>query len=135
MTQEYLPTFRRPAILIDMKVLIFEDNLLWSSKLKKSVEFLGHEAEVIDKFSEDFPDGDRAIVNLGSEKLSPEKLLPLLKSRGIWTIGHAGHKEKTLHEKGISVGCDQVVTNSAITFKLEEILNQTMGHDAHIDDE
>lgn len=118
-----------------MKVLIFEDNLLWSAKLKKSIDFLGHEAKVIDKFTSDLPEADRAIVNLGSEKLSPELLLPLLKEKGIWTIGHAGHKEKTLHEKGLAVGCDLVVTNSAITFKLEEILNQTLKHDSHLDDE
>ena len=106
-----------------MTVLVFEDNLLWSARLVKSLRALGHEAIV--RTEPDATPGDArvAIVNLGSAKLRADDLVPKLKSYGIRTIGHAGHKETELLAYGASSGCDVVATNSQLTYKLPELID------------
>jgi hypothetical protein len=68
------------------------------------------------------PEGsaDVAILNLSSPAFSD--LVAALKSAGVYTIGHAGHKEKDLLQLGREAGCDAVATNSELTFKLEKLL-------------
>lgn len=106
-----------------MRVLIYEDNLMWSSRLVKSVSALGHEA--ILRTKPDVADtADVAIVNLGSASLKPETIVPLLREQGIKVIAHAGHKEKDLHALGRDLGCDRLATNSELTFKLAQILSE-----------
>ncbi len=105
-----------------MRVLIFEDNLMWSARLRGSVQALGHEAVVIDKPAAGLPEGELAIVNLGSDRLPAADLVPRLKAAGVHVVGHAGHKEKPLTQLGNELGCDQVVSNSTITFHLAKVL-------------
>jgi hypothetical protein len=112
------------AIVSLMKVLIFEDNLMWSVKLQKTVKGLGHEGQVLAKIPAEIPSAEAAIVNLGSETMGVDALLPLLREAGVWVVGHAGHKEKGLLQSGREAGCDLVVTNSVLTFKLDQVLAQ-----------
>lgn len=106
-----------------MRVLVYEDNLLWSSRFVKSLRAFGHEPEVRTKpVAEEAP---LAIVNLGSSVLDPETLVPQLVALGVHVIGHAGHKEKEILELGRASGCQTVATNSEITFKLEELILRT----------
>lgn len=106
-----------------MRVLIFEENLMWSSRLALSIQRLGYQSTVIDHMDVE-GEGDVAIINLGSAKLAPSILVPRLKARDIPTIAHAGHKEKELHALGRDLGCDALVTNSELTYKLPEILER-----------
>lgn len=108
----------------NVKILIFEDNLMWSERLRKTVKGLGHEAVVVSRLKADLPKGDVAILNLGSESLWSSELVASLKANGVFLIGHAGHKEKQKLEAGREVGIDQVVSNSTLTFKLDEVLAQ-----------
>lgn|GEM_PF-552426 len=110
------------AILLSMKVLIFEDNLIWSERLRKTVTGLGHEAIVISRLKAVLPDGDVAILNLGSETLWSSELVAGLKAKGFHLVGHAGHKEKQKLQEGREEGVDQVVSNSTLTFKLDDVL-------------
>ena len=105
-----------------MRVLIFEDNLMWSARLKKTVEALGHRALVFGSVPKPIPNAEAAIVNLGSEDISAEELVPRLQGLGIYVIAHAGHKEKELQELGKELACDKLASNSELTFKLNEIL-------------
>ncbi len=107
-----------------MKVLVFEDNLMWSVKLSKTIKGLGHECQVLSAIPPELPAAAAAIVNLGSETMGVDSLLPRLRSAGIWVVGHAGHKEKGLLQAGREAGCDLVVTNSVLTFKLDQVLAQ-----------
>lgn len=108
-----------------MRVLILERNLLWSSRLMKTLEALGHEAAVAESAEKaEEADADVAIVNLSDPNWDPRTLVPALKARSQWVIGHAGHKEKDLHRLGKEVGCDAMATNSQLTFKLAELLDQ-----------
>lgn len=104
-----------------MRVLVYEDNLLWSSRLVKSVQALGHEAKLVRPGAKE-QDGDAAIVNLASQAWSVQELIESLKMAGVHTIGHAGHREADLLALGASAGCDVVATNSQITFKLDKLL-------------
>lgn len=107
-----------------MTILIFEDNLMWSVKLAKAAMALGHEVTVLAAVPDALPVADAAIVNLGSESMGVDSLLPILRQKGIWTVGHAGHKEKGLLDAGREAGCDLVVSNSTLTFKLDHVLSQ-----------
>jgi len=105
-----------------MKVWIFEDNLMWSSRLVKSVQAFGHDAVLL----QSIPDGepaDAAILNLSSSGFS--ELVPLLNAKGVFTIGHAGHKEKEILQLGRDAGVDRIATNSELTYKIEFILNES----------
>lgn len=107
-----------------MTILIFEDNLLWSSRLLKSCKALGHEPRILTKLSEEVVGPAVAIVNLGSHSIPVEPLVSGLKAKGIGIVAHAGHKEKELHELGRQLGCDRLATNSELTYKLEAILDE-----------
>lgn len=101
-----------------MRVWIFEENLMWSARLVQSLSSLGHEAVVVSEIPEG--SAEVAILNLASSSLAA--FVPELKSRGVYTICHAGHKEKDLLQLGREAGCDAVATNSELTFKIEGLL-------------
>lgn len=104
-----------------MKIAVYEDNLIWSARLDKSIRALGHEAVILSNL--EVPEGiERAIVNLSSPTIDPRPLVEMLKSASIPIIAHAGHKETALRELGLDLGVDQLVSNSQLTFKLAEIL-------------
>ncbi len=103
-----------------MRVLILETNLLWSTKLKNAVQSLGHDPTV----SAVPPEGsfDLAIVNLGDQGVDWPERVRTLQARGMKVVGHAGHKEKELHDIGRAAGCDRLVTNSELAHKLDRVL-------------
>lgn len=91
--------------------------------MRQSLVGLGHDPVV----AATTPEGlfEAAIVNLGEEALRSQ--VPDLVSRGVWVIAHAGHKEKELHAVGKGLGCNRLATNSELTFKLEQLLNEVPG--------
>lgn len=105
-----------------MTVLIFEDNLMWSARLRQNAAGLGHTAVVLDQLPETIPAGDVAIVNLSTSRLPVDELLARLQKESLFVIGHAGHKEMGLLDMGREKGCHRVVTNSELTNKLAAIL-------------
>jgi hypothetical protein len=105
-----------------MKVLVFEDNLMWSSRLMQSLRGLGHEPVLITSLPFDPQGADVAILNLSSAKLMSPELVADLKANGIRVIGHAGHKESQLIAYGKDAGCDTLATNSELTYKIESLL-------------
>ncbi len=107
-----------------MKIFVFEDNLLWSSRLVKTLRAFCHEPAVKVALPDDVAGYQIAIVNLGSPKIDASSLVPQLKSHGIHVIGHAGHKEKEVLELGRQAGCDTIATNSELTFKIEAMLDR-----------
>jgi len=107
-----------------MKVLVFEDNLMWSSRLLQSLKGLGHEPVLMTSIPDDSMGAVAAIVNLGSASLKPKELVPALSALGVKVVGHAGHKEKDLLQLGREAGCDRLATNSELTFKIESILTE-----------
>jgi hypothetical protein len=103
-----------------MKVLVYEPNLFWSARLRKTLAALGHESELVSQAKA----GDVALVNLGATELEPATLVPALMELGVYVIGHAGHKEKDLRELGRRAGCQRIASNSEMTFKLKELLEE-----------
>jgi DNA-binding response OmpR family regulator len=103
-----------------MKILVYEDNLMWSARLAKTLAALGHEPVVLPR--PEAQAGDAAIVNLGAPSFRPAELVPELRAAGVHVIGHAGHKEKELHELGREIGCDTLATNRELTFQIERLL-------------
>lgn len=103
-----------------MLVWIFETNLMWSSRFVNSVKAFGHEAAVLSQI----PEGtaDVAIINLSDANVAT--LAEGLREKGVYTIAHAGHKEKDLLELGKQIQVNRIATNSEITNKLEALLNQ-----------
>ena len=105
-----------------MQVLVFEDNLIWSSRCLQSLRNLGHAPVLLKELPDDLPCAQAAIVNLSSPTIPVEPIIAALKVAGIYVIGHAGHKENPQLDKGREAGCDAVVSNSTITYKLAEVL-------------
>ncbi len=107
-----------------MRILVFEDNLMWSSKLLQTLKALGHEPLLRTAMPSDAEGAQIAIVNLGSPKLQPAALVTALNALKVHVIGHAGHKEKELLALGKQAGCGTLATNSELTFKIEAILGR-----------
>ncbi len=103
-----------------VRVLVIESNLIWSVRLAKSLEALGHEAKVERQAVEGA--FDVAIVNLGEPNVDWPARVAELHARQIKVIAHAGHKEKDVIELGRQAGCDVVATNSELTNKLAHVL-------------
>lgn len=103
-----------------MRVLVIESNLIWSVRLSKGLQALGHEATVARQPVEG--DFDVAIVNLGEPNVEWPARVAHLQGRGIKVIAHAGHKEKEVIALGREAGCDVVATNSELTHKLADVL-------------
>jgi hypothetical protein len=108
-----------------VKTLILETNLIWSSKLTHILNQHGIECKVENKIPNDLASYQVAILNLASPTFSAETV-EKLKSAGLQVIAHAGHKESSLLEKGRLAGCSRVVTNSEMTHKLSEIINEVV---------
>ena len=104
-----------------MTVWAFESNLMWSSKLRQSLRILGHECVLLKEVPAEGT-ADVAIVNLGEG--DPKALIAALKGRGVPSIGHAGHKEKELHDLGRDAGASLLATNSEIAHKLPDLLEK-----------
>ena len=105
-----------------MKVLLFDDNLIWSARFTQTLRALGHEPVQARGVPEQ-TDAEAAILNLGSPKIDAAVLVPALQRLGVRVIGHAGHKEKDLHALGKEVGCDVLATNRQITHDLGALLD------------
>lgn len=101
-----------------MRVWVFERNLLWSAKFVKALTTLGHEATIESTVPEG--EADLAIVNLGEPTVG--ETIDALKQRGIFTLAHAGHKEKDLIALGKEHQVDRIATNGEITHKFESIV-------------
>lgn len=108
-----------------MKVLVFEDNLMWTSRFAQTLRAHGHEPLIRKGLPEDTEDAEVAIVNLGWTAPSPVELVGRLHELGIPVLAHAGHKEKDLMALGKEAKADVLATNSQITFKLPELILQT----------
>jgi hypothetical protein len=99
-----------------VKVLLLESNLMWSARLAKSLVALGHEVVKADP--------EVAIINLGELGDRSASIVSELHRKGVKVIAHAGHKETELLSIGRESGADMLATNSQLTFKLADLLQQ-----------
>lgn len=111
-------------IIGSMKVLVFEDNLMWSARLSQTLKGHGHEPLVRKSLPTESEGAEAAIVNLGWTSPSPVDLVARLHELGIPVLAHAGHKEKELMQLGKEAKADVLATNSQLTFKLPDLLAQ-----------
>ena len=105
-----------------MTVLIFDENLLWTSRLANGVRAAGHSPVTFLNATKEWPAADVAIVNLGSAEFPAKELVPALRADGIKVVAHAGHKETELLELGKEVECDRLATNGELAKRLKHIL-------------
>lgn len=106
-----------------MRILILENNLMWSERLRRGCKGLGHEPILVDRPDPQIlPDADAAILNLGISEWPLDEIVAALKSNGCRIIAHAGHKEKELLDLGRALEIDRLATNSELTHKLDRIL-------------
>lgn len=103
-------------------MLILEEDLLWSVRLRNGVTAAGHTPIVFDRPAEELPEADMVLVNLGSRRFPPDEWIPRLRARGVYVIAHTGHKESELIELGKSLVVDRLVTNGMLARRLPDIL-------------
>ncbi len=111
---------RRQNALV--KLLILEENLMWAPRLANGAKQSGWEPVVLDHLPDELPAVDAAIVNLASAKIPAAEAIARLREAGVYSIAHAGHKEKPLLEVGRDSGADRVVSNGALSSRMGEIL-------------
>jgi hypothetical protein len=92
----------------------------------QTVRMLGHEPVLRNRLPEESEGAHAAIVNLGDPALDPKALVAKLHDLGVRVIAHAGHKEKDLLTLGREAGVDLLASNSELTFKLENLLEQVI---------
>lgn len=107
-----------------MRILVFESNLMWSSKLRVGLNALGHEPIFLNELGNQPVAGDLAIVNLSQPSPPPTELITALHAAGIKVVAHAGHKEKELLALGKEAGADFLTTNGELSAKLEDVLRR-----------
>lgn len=101
-----------------MRVLVLENNLMWSPRLANGLRALGHEPIVLERVPAEWPSADAAIVNLGVPAFVA--VVGDLEAKGVSTVGHAGHKEKEILDLGREAGCSRIATNSQIANRLAD---------------
>lgn len=104
-----------------MRVLVFEDNLLWSTRVKNALQTLGHQPELC-RLVPEKTDALLAVVNLAAREYDPAEVVSALRALGVYVIGHAGHEEKALLRAGREAGCDRLATNSQIALEMEKLI-------------
>jgi hypothetical protein len=108
---------------VGVKLLILEDNLMWAPRLANGAKQAGWEPLILDHLPSELPAADAAIVNLASAKIPAAEAIARLREAGVYSIAHAGHKEKPLLDVGRDSGADRVVSNGALSSRLAEILD------------
>ncbi len=108
---------------IPMKILVLERNLMWSSRLARSLRAAGFDPETAGTIP-DQTNALMAIINLGERT---EAEIQTLKNKGMKILAHAGHKEKDLLTLGEQAGCDRIATNSEMANKLPQIVKEMLG--------
>ena len=103
--------------------MIYEDNLMWSVRLRNAAVALGHEATVCASASPP-GDADCAILNLGFRGM--EMAAGHCREAGVPILAHAGHKETELLDCGKRLGCDLIVTNGGLVPHLKSHLDQVI---------
>ncbi|MEO6909232.1 MAG: hypothetical protein ABI210_15205 [Abditibacteriaceae bacterium] len=95
-----------------MKVLLFDDNLLSSTRLQRALETQGHEVQVITK-----PDAgesiDLVLINLGSRSLPGIELISQCRELlpGAIVNGFCGHLEIEIRRAAKAAGINKILTN------------------------
>ncbi|MCS6875737.1 MAG: hypothetical protein NZM36_02605 [Aquificaceae bacterium] len=88
-----------------MKVLLMENNLILSSRIRSSL--LGHEVKTGTQY------GGEEVVLINVEQF-PIETIKLLKEAGAKVIAYCGHKNTKLIQRARELGADMVVPNSQI---------------------
>lgn len=115
------------------QIVLFEDDLFFSSKIEnilKNSEFdlkiLSKKTEAL-KYLRENPTG-LVLINLASHSLNPLKLISDIKAdpdlKTIPILGYCGHTQKELIEQARNLGCDKIVPNSVMVSALPKLLNQ-----------
>ena len=113
------------------RVLAAVEDLLFRSKISETASQLGVEAsfprnprKLLDAVHESPP--DLLILDLNSARFEPLSLLQAVKSEkvteGVKTVGFLSHVQKDLAVAAREAGCDRVVSRSAFTKDLPQIL-------------
>ena len=113
-------------------IILVETNLFFSTKISSGLAHLGFFVEVENSLQgvkdKATPETSAVILDLSSPDLDVLAIVRDLKkskeTASIPIIAFAGHKDQNLLKSAESLGCDLVVTNSAITSKLGELLGK-----------
>ncbi len=108
-----------------MKILIIDENLTLSLKLKFLSEQNSLESKIVSFFKEkelnDY-NPDVVLINLETKTNNVSQIIQILKNKGIKTIGYCDFRKKDLAVKAKTLGVSFVATNTSIIHNFSEIL-------------
>jgi CheY-like chemotaxis protein len=114
-----------------MFILIVDDNLLSATRLLAQVQQAGWQAKAVGLGAEGLMVARQhrpaaIVVNLAPTREDPTLLIRALKAEpdlaDTPVLGFSGHREVVRREAAIAAGCDQVVTNSAVSSQLPALI-------------
>lgn len=115
----------------DSRVLAFEPDLLFSSKIESAASKLGLELELesslqelLSRLKDTQP---RALIVSLDALPETSALKELISSRTFSAIGYYSHVNGALGEEARTIGFDLVLTRGAFAARIEEILRKVAG--------
>ncbi|NPA51279.1 MAG: hypothetical protein GXO22_00095 [Aquificae bacterium] len=111
-----------------MKILIIDENMILSSKLRNQAKDKGYEPKILSFVRQDSYEKikgfnpDYILINLESKANSSLELIDKLKKDNFKIIGYCGHTRIDLAQKAKDKGANFIATNSSIISHFEEII-------------
>jgi predicted metal-dependent hydrolase len=113
-------------------VLVFEDDLLFASRIEHGLDASGFQARFVSKISELTEALKSApvliLINAGSQRLPWPRMVALAKERRLPplapALAYGPHVDLDLRQRALDAGCDAVVARSAIANSLPALLQR-----------
>ena len=105
-----------------MHIAVYENNLLWSVKLRNASIHLGHTCVIMHEPELPVVKPNLCIINLSVEKFLTAEFVAEMRAAGCTIVGHAGHVDRPLMARGREAKIDHLVTNGALANDLPSVL-------------
>jgi CheY-like chemotaxis protein len=107
-------------------ILAVVSDLMFTVKIQDAAKragarsvFVGNQMRAIERLAEG---PALVILDLDFSQADPIALIPLIRAKGIPTLGYLSHVHVELRRKAEEAGCGQVIARSAIAQKLPELI-------------
>jgi len=113
-----------------MRIDLIETNLMFASRLQRTLKSLGHETRLFpsaEALLNAHPMPDIVLVNVGNAFFDGLAAVRTLREAGVpLIIGYAGHREKEKHRLAREAGCCLTGTNREITHRLQPLIQRAL---------
>jgi DNA-binding response OmpR family regulator len=113
-----------------MQIDAIETNLMFASRLQRTLKSLGHETRLFTSAESLLAAGkepDLVLVNVGNAFFDGLEAVRSLREAGVpLIVGYAGHREKEKHRLAREAGCHLTGTNREVMQRLEPLIQRAI---------